>query len=255
MIRFLALSVLVVATRAAANPTDPPAPPPAPDTTTAPAPDATTTPAPPPVVEPAAPPSADTHLANGRALYERGEFGPARDELLAAYTLDHRPELLFALGQVELQLDHFELAIDYYQRFIATNPATEQAALAQQAIGAARARLAERPAPAKPVAPPHREWDIVDSALAAFGSAGVAAGAGLVVLSVELADDHTGSLATYNRRVSRAQLAEVAGIAGLGAGALVVASAFVRWRFHMVDGSVQALATPTSAGLAWVSLW
>lgn len=224
MIRLVALSVLVVATRAAA---DPPAPPPEPT----------------------------DHLANGRALYERGEFGPARDELLAAYTRDPRPELLFALGQVELQLGHFQVAIDYYQRFIASGPTSEQAALAEQAIGAARARLVDRPRPAPPPGPPHRAWDTFDAGLAAFGSAAFVAGAGLVTYSAVLARDHTGTLSAYNSRVSRAQIAEIAGIGGLAAGALVVASAIVRWRIHLVDGSVQALASPTTAGVAWVRAW
>jgi hypothetical protein len=64
---------------------------------------------------------------------------------------------LFALGQVELNLGHFAKAIDYYERFIASEPGAEQTALAQQAIGAARAKLAEKPpvvAPPRP--PPHR---------------------------------------------------------------------------------------------------
>jgi tetratricopeptide (TPR) repeat protein len=220
MIRLVALCVLVVATRAAADP------------------------------------AVDSHLANGRAAYERGEFAPARDELLAAYTLDPRPELLFALGQVELQLGHFTLAIDYYQRFLATGPTSEQAALAQQAIGAARARLADRPAhPAPPPSPPHREWDTVDAGLAAFGGAAMLAGAGLATFSAVLARDHTGTLSAYNARVSRAQITEWAGIGGLGAGALVVAGALVRWRLHLEGGSVQALASPTTAGVAWVRAW
>src|ERR1043166_6035326 len=98
--------------------------------------------------------SVDAHLARVRELYEKRDFARARDELLEAYKHEPRPELLFALGQVELNMGHFAQAIDYYERFIATNPGADQVALAQQAIGAARARIAEQPAVVAPRRPP-----------------------------------------------------------------------------------------------------
>ena len=55
----------------------------------------------------------DDHVARARAAHDRGDFVLARDELLAAYKIEPRPALLFALGQVELNLGHYKEAIDY----------------------------------------------------------------------------------------------------------------------------------------------
>jgi tetratricopeptide (TPR) repeat protein len=200
--------------------------------------------------------TADEHLARGRELYDRGEFAAARDELLAAYQLEPRPELLFALGQVELNTGRFAQAIDYYERFIATEPGADQVALAQQAIGAARARIAEKPAPAPPPRPPpHRRWDTTDTALAAIGGATIAIGGGLVIYGLDLAGDHGGTLSAYNDRVSRATLAQWTGAGCLAAGALAIGGALLRWRLHLVDSEIQPVASPKAAGVAWVGRW
>ena len=81
----LMLTTLLVATPAAAQPAAPP----------------------PAAPQPAAPGTVDEHLAKVRELYDKGDFAHARDELVAAYQLEPRPALLFALGQVELNLGHF----------------------------------------------------------------------------------------------------------------------------------------------------
>src|SRR5262245_20483431 len=62
----------------------------------------------------------EQHLARVRQLYDKGDFVHARDELLEAYKHEPRPDLLFALGQVELNIGHYQRAIDYYEQFIAT---------------------------------------------------------------------------------------------------------------------------------------
>ena len=207
----------------------------------------------------AAPPSTvDQHLAQVRVLYDKGDFVHARDELLAAYALEPRPELLFALGQVEINLRNYPAAIDYYQRFIATGPAAEQVALAQQAIGAARARLADKPAPPpppRPQVPPHRTWDVTDSAIAAAGSAAIAAGAGLLLYTHTLTDDRTGTLHEYSDRLSRATITQWTGIASLAGGTIAVGAALLRWRLHFVGGELRPAASATTAGATWVRPW
>lgn len=203
----------------------------------------------------------DDHLARGRRLYDQGDFVHARDELLAAYQLEPRPELLFALGQVELNLGRFAQAIDYYQRFIATNPAADQVALAQQAIGAARARLAEKPAavpprPAPPPrSPPHPQWDSTDSGLAALGGLITLAAGGLVLYGRHLAGDHRGTLSQYNDRLSNAAVIEWTGGGCLAAGTALVGAALLRWRLSLVDAEVQPIAAPHTAGATWVQRW
>jgi tetratricopeptide (TPR) repeat protein len=198
----------------------------------------------------------DDHLARGRALYETGDFVHARNELLAAYQLEPRPEILFALGQVEINIGQFAQAIDYYERFIATNPGADQVALAQQAIGAARARLAEkRPVVAPPRPPPHRVWDVEDTGLAALGGATALVGAGLLIYGVHTAGDHSGTLSEYNGRLSQAATTQWAGAGCVAAGALAIGGAVLRWRLHLVDGEIQPVATPRAAGVTWIGRW
>lgn len=206
----------------------------------------------------------DDHVARGRQLYDQGDFPHARDELVAAYQLEPRPELLFALGQVELQLGRFAQAIDDYQRFIATNPAADQIALAQQAIGAARARLAEKPAapprpPPRPAAPPRPppqpRWDDADTGLVMLGGAIMVLGGGLIDYGHHRAGDHSGTLSQYNDRLSSATLAEWSGAGCLAAGAAVLGGGLLRWRLHLVDAEVQPLAAPRAAGVTWVQRW
>lgn len=212
---------------------------------------------------PAPPATVDDHLARVRALYEQRDFIHARDELLAAYQLEPRPELLFALGQVEINLGHFAIAIDYYDRFLATQPAADQAALAEQAIGAARAGLAKLPPPPEPPPPPpvvprpppQRRWDTTDTVIGASGVAGLAAGTGLVIYAVRNADNMRGTLAAYNQRISHVQIAEWVGGSCLAAGALAVGGALLRWRLHLVDVEVQPVVTSSAAGLAWIGRW
>lgn len=198
----------------------------------------------------------DEYLAKVRALYDKGDFVHARDELLAAYQLDARPELLFALGQVELNIGRFEKAIDYYERFIASEPGAEQTALAQQAIGAARARLAEKPpvvAPPRP--PPHRAWDIEDTGIAALGGTTVLVGAGLFVYGHRLAGDRSGTLSEYDDRLSQAMVTQWIGAGCLAAGAIAIGGAVLRWRLHLVETEIQPIAAPNTAGVSWVGRW
>ena len=205
------------------------------------------------------PETVDQHLARVRELYDKGDFARARDELLAAYKLEPRPELLFALGQVELNTGRFENAIDYYEQFLASGPAADQAALAQQAIGAARARLAEKPrvvaSPRPPRPPPHRAWDGADTGILALGVIAVGSGAGVFAYGRQLAGDRSGTLSAYNRRLSQAALTQWLGVGGAAAGLLAIAGAIVRWRVHLVDTELQPIAAPHTAGITWGARW
>lgn len=193
------------------------------------------------------------HLARARDYHSKNDFVHARDELLAAYHLDPRPELLFALGQVEFNLGHYKQAIEYYEQFTASNPSSEQAALAEQAIGAARIEL-DRPRPPPPppprIAPPrHRRWDDLDTGVAVFGGLAVALGGGFAFESHRLDEDHSGPLKTYDARVTEARNFRIAAVLTGGVGALVVAAALVRWRYHLVDTVVEVRASPTGASV------
>jgi tetratricopeptide (TPR) repeat protein len=186
--------------------------------------------------------SADEHLARAKDAHARGDFATTRDELLAAYHIDPRPALLFALGQVELNLGNYEQAIAYYEQFKATNPSTEDLALAEQAIGAARIELqrphkteSAPPPPPPPKLPPHREWDAMDTTLLIAGGAAMIGGGISIAVGVNLPNDTNSTLHTYEARVNDAYLARDIGIATLAAGALVAGGAVLRWRLHLVE--------------------
>ena len=74
------------------------------------------------------------HIARATTLHQEGAFGEALDELKTAYALHPQPPLLFAMGQLHVQLGECTQAITYYERFLATGPARSQASLATQAI-------------------------------------------------------------------------------------------------------------------------
>ncbi len=197
----------------------------------------------------------DDHVAAGRALFDKGDYLHARDELLAAYQIDARPELLFALGQCELNLEHYAVAIDYYEKYLATQPGDDQAALAQQAIGAARARIAEakRKSEQPPPPPPpvmRRRWDTLDTELAAIGAGGIGLGVGLVLYGRKLGNDRSGKLSDYDSRYARAQVTQYAGIGCVAAGLATIGFAMYRWRYHLV-----AEVQPGSAALSMVTRW
>jgi len=184
-----------------------------------------------------------------RELYAKGDYEGARRELLDTYEQQPNPELLFALGQVEYQLGNYASAIDYYERFIASGPAEDQIALAQQAIGAARMRLKQPPPPPPPPPPPRREWYLRDTIIVAVGGALVVAGGGTLAYSQRLGDDHGGTLADYDARVARAGKARWIGAGLIAGGAVIAGVTVLLWRLRPDGGEVIATLSPTSIGV------
>lgn len=195
----------------------------------------------------AQPRAVDDRIAKARALVAAGELVAARDELSAAFAIEPRPELLFALGQVELNLGNYPEAIAYYERFIATGPAEDQIALAQQAIGAARMRIVTPPPkPPEPVTriierpqPVYRrQWRLENTGLVALGGAMAVTSAVLFVHAGRLGDDRSGSLADYDERIELARSERLGGIALGALGATAIAIAIVRWRLDRTEVTV-----------------
>ncbi len=77
---------------------------------------------------------AQTHIDRATELHQEGKFSEALSELLFAYSLDPRPDLLYAIGQVHVKLGNCEQAITFYERFLTTRPAEGPAAAAREAI-------------------------------------------------------------------------------------------------------------------------
>ncbi len=77
---------------------------------------------------------AKVHIDKATAFHGEGKFKEALDELTLAYALDPKPELLYAIGQVHVQLGNCQQAISFYQRFLSTKPAAGPASAAKEAI-------------------------------------------------------------------------------------------------------------------------
>lgn len=211
-------------------------------------------PASPPPADPSPPPAADD-LARARELFQRGEHAAARALLLRAYEQTQRPALLFALGQVELNLGNPQAAIDYYEKFIASGPSDDEVSLAQQAIGAARMQLSIKAQPPAPSPPQRRHrpprWDTNDTRIAILGGIAIAAGGGLVYYARDLATDRIGTLSEYDARIDHARRWQWTGIGVASAGALAIGAAILRWR---TSGGFEVIATPTAGGGAAATL-
>lgn len=196
-----------------------------------------------------------------RELYMRGDYAGVRRRLLEAYEVSPQPSLLFALGQVELNLGNYQAAITHYEQFIATGPSEEQIALAQQAIGAARMRLAqpkrvETPPPVERPRVPPRRWYTEDTGLVALGGASLAVGAGLFVYGRRLAHDRSGTLSQYDARVDQARTTQWIGSGIAAAGVLVIGATILRWRLRPDgDERVSASVTGDSAQLVVSGRW
>ena len=197
-------------------------------------------------------PPDDAVMIRIRELYEQRDYDGVRRELLVAYEQYKHPSLLFALGQVELNLENYQAAIEYYEKFIATGPGEEQIALAQQAIGAARMRISQpKPDPVQPPAPPKprvREWYRSDTIVVAAGGAAALLGAGFVLYGRKLGNDHGGSLAAYDERVDRARAYQYTGAGVAAIGVVAIGVALVRWRLRPHD-EVVVTASGTSAAV------
>jgi len=81
---------------------------------------------------------AKQHVDRATELHEQGKFAQALDELKTAFSLDPKPELLYAMGQIHVSLGQCPQAITYYQRYLATKPAPSTANAAIEAIEACK---------------------------------------------------------------------------------------------------------------------
>lgn len=102
-------------------------------------------------------PKADSkeHFDRASAAHKEGRFAEALTELMTAYALDPRPELLYAIGQIHVKLGQCPQAITFYERFIASHPKPEHASRAAKAIEVCKTNPppAEAPQAADPAKP------------------------------------------------------------------------------------------------------
>ena len=85
--------------------------------------------------------SVKVHMDNAAKAHKAGKFEVALTELQAAYAIDPQPKLLFAIAQVHAKLDNCEAAIDYYEKFAATQKDKSKQSIVKQAIDACKKKL------------------------------------------------------------------------------------------------------------------
>lgn len=85
----------------------------------------------------------DALLRSAVQHYEAGQAREAIVELERAYAMRPLPRLLYNLGRAHERAGSFSVAVDYYNRFLQTNPDGEAGAIAREALSTAQRRAAE----------------------------------------------------------------------------------------------------------------
>jgi tetratricopeptide (TPR) repeat protein len=123
---------------------------------------------------------ARAHIQKATALHGEAKFAEALEELKRAFALDPKPELLYAMGQVHVQLGDCAQAIVFYERYLDTKPAAGPSAATREAIESCKSAPPPEPPPepqptppppapvAQPVASPWYE-DVIGDALVGGG--------------------------------------------------------------------------------------
>jgi hypothetical protein len=218
---------------------------------------------------------ARAHIAKATRAHKDGRYADARVELEAAYALDPRPDLLYALGQVEAKLGNCRDAIAHYKRFGDTQRDPQVARVVDQAIAACQPAREPAPAPAvierapsvvtappraQPVAPApvaarRSPWyrDTVGDALVAGGA--IAAVVGLVEYRSALADvdaagdrGRTTTLERYDELIDGAHRKRTMALVLTGAGGALIGAGIVRFVLRREPAEVRVGVAPAHGG-------
>jgi tetratricopeptide (TPR) repeat protein len=82
---------------------------------------------------------AKRHLTKATQAYQAGRYEEARKEFTLVYSLDPQPQVLFALGQVNVKLGTCEAATTFLRKYLDTKPDEAQTAAANDALAACKA--------------------------------------------------------------------------------------------------------------------
>ena len=194
-------------------------------------------------------------------LAAEGRVGEARVRLAEAYDETKAPALLFVRGTFERDQDNCRLAIDYFERFLATEPPTEDADRARTEIDACRELLdAAAPEPAAPAvaepspaapsgpdpaSPPRRRASPWGPALVGTGATVALVGGGLW-LGATLGRRNATDASTegdYDARIRQLRGYHVAGIAVASVGVATAIAGGVVWIV-----TARRPPSPTTAG-------
>jgi tetratricopeptide (TPR) repeat protein len=179
-------------------------------------------------------PNCQELVDRARAHHEAERYREALSDSEAAYACKPEPSLLFAMGQIAFNLEDYAAAEGYYNRFLATNPAQDDAAIALQALAVTRERIeaAKKPEKIVVVPGPVREEPPADKLAWGFaigGGVALLAGGALYLVARQQAGDTSGKYSDYDDRVATAKTLRIAAIAAGGIGAALGVVAAVRW--------------------------
>jgi tetratricopeptide (TPR) repeat protein len=179
------------------------------------------------------------HLNIAYAAYKEGRWQDVLDALDKAYAIDPKPELHYSRGQVFVKMERCAEAIVAYEKYLASNPKTDNAMIAREAIEVCKSKVATTTPPVRDPKPPVEDTPRVLNtdtprdggggnklglALIGTGSTVVLAGAGMYLLARADLGDAT-SAPTYGEQedlYDRAGTKRLIAI-GLVAGGTVIA--------------------------------
>lgn len=223
---------------------------------------------------------AKMHIDRATELHKSGKPAEALGELVRAYALDPQPQLLYAMGQLHVQLGDCTLAITFYQRFLSTKPAPQLARMANEAIEAChtnppppvesapeQAPVIEptpEPLPApSPVAIERRveprPW-YADKLGVGLAGAGVVTGVvGIVMWRGARADrDAADRAATYDEfdsLVDRAHTKQTGALVLGIAGVVLIGAGGAHMWLHQREQAVVVAPTAGGAAVSWSGRW
>ncbi|MBP6629470.1 MAG: hypothetical protein KBG28_08800 [Kofleriaceae bacterium] len=208
---------------------------------------------------------AQAWIDQARVAAEHKDFAAALRLLGQAHARSADARLLFAMGQMAFNLGAYDDAVSYYQRFLATGPDDDAAALARQAVVAARAardaaRPGQAPPPAQPALVPRRVptgdgWDWVSSVTLAGGGVATAGGIWLLVSARQLAQRDDGTATEFEQAYARAQTRRWLAVGAMATGAGLVTAALVRWRLRAGRTEVIMTAGDGGGAISWSGRW
>jgi hypothetical protein len=220
---------------------------------------------------------AKQHVVRATELHMDGKLAESLDELKTAYALDPQPQLLFAMGQIHVQLGECPQAIVYYERFLATRPADDAATVTREAIETCKTNpppaIQTRPAPVDAVAPPAPPrappvaaattttsvtppWyrDYIGDGLVAGGVVAGVVGIALYSSALSARDDadHAADYQAFSNLVDHAHSERTTAVVfGLGAVALVTAGAVHLVLHHRAPEVTVTASGASGASVVW----
>ncbi len=206
---------------------------------------------------------AKAHVARATQAHKEGRYDDARVELEAAYALTPKPEMLYALGQVNAKLGRCGDATSYFQRFAATQHDPQVAKVIDQAIASCKpaapppAASTQEPPPASPAPPAAASPDSAVWYRDKLGDGLVLAGVtaaivGLVEYRSAVSDlddaEKTTMVTRYFELVGEAHDKRTTALVLTGVGSLLIAGGVVHYALRDRGAEVRGVAVAPAPG-------